>query len=98
MTIQNRYILETASPEAVKLAEAAARKAGLTTRQDYRHTHSKPYKLDIRATTPDNDYILTLIILATTEHETQRDYIEKLETYTRGSYTSPAAFIDSLHR
>ena len=92
--INNKYILDTANRDKYERALRAATTAKMETKNDYRRTCCKCYHLEITATDPEQDYILTLISLAAFSAPGQEAYIKKLTEYNTGNYTSPQEFID----
>jgi hypothetical protein len=79
--INNKHYFDTAHYPNYEIAKAAADKAGMTFNYDYRANCFKCYHFDITATTPEQDAILTNIILACTAHRDQEIYRKKVIDY-----------------
>ena len=79
--IKNTHIFDTAHHGNYEIAKAAADKAGMQIRSDYRANCFKCYHFEITATTPEQDAILTNIILACTAHGEQAKYKAKILDY-----------------
>lgn len=94
--IHSKYILDTANHTNYLLAKAAAKKAGMITHNDYRPTCFKCYRLEMTANTTDADFIMNLIILATTEHKDTAKYKKQLTTYTHSNFSCVDDFIDFI--
>lgn len=76
--MKTTHYFDTANADNLNLAERAALKAGLTFCKELRPTCIKKYHFEVTATTPAQDAILTLIILATTAYTEQPEYKRKL--------------------
>lgn len=94
----NTHIIDTANHNNYDLALRAAATAKMDTRTDYRRTCCKCYHAEITAATPEQDYILTLIALATTAHPDQDTYKKKLSKFTTGNYTTIENFMDDIRQ
>lgn len=79
-----KHYFDTAHIGNYDIAKAAAEKAGMEFRSDYRHTCIKKYHFEITAETPEQDAVLTNIILATTAHQEQEIYRKKLAQFIAG--------------
>ena len=82
--MKNTHIFDTAHYNNYELAKAAAEKAGIGFTYEYRPTCCKCYRFTLTATTPDQDAILTNVILACTAHGDQWKYIRKVTEYIYG--------------
>ena len=76
--MKTTHYFDTANADNLNIAERAALKAGLAFYKELRPTCCKKYHFEVTATTPAQDAILTLIILATTAHPEQPEYRKKL--------------------
>lgn len=94
--MKNKYVLDTANHTNFLLAEVAAKKAGIITHADYRTTCFKCYRLEMTATTPENDFIMNLIILATTEHRDTAKYKKQLALYAHNNFSCVDDFIEQI--
>lgn len=72
------YTFDTASSEKEIIARAAAAEYGLGFMEEYRPTCFKKYHFDVIAYTPEEDEILTLMILALVDNNESEKYRKKL--------------------
>lgn len=79
--IHNKHIFDTADPNKYELAKAAAEKAGMEFRSDYRVNCFKCYHFEIIANTFDQDCVLNNIVLATWTHPEMEKYRKKIIDY-----------------
>lgn len=76
--MKTTHYFDTANADNLTLAERAALKAGLAFYKELRPACCKKYHFEVTATTPAQDAILNLIILAVTAHPQQPEYKKKL--------------------
>ena len=76
--MKTTHYFDTANADNLNIAERAALKAGLDFYKELRPTCIKKYHFEVTATTPAQDAILNLIILAVTAHPEQPEYKRKL--------------------
>ena len=76
--MKTTHYFDTANADNLNIAERAALKAGLAFYKELRPTCIKKYHFEVTATTPAQDAILNLIILAVTAHPEQPEYKRKL--------------------
>ena len=76
--MKTTHYFDTANADNLNIAERAALKAGLAFYKELRPACIKKYHFEVAATTPAQDAILNLIILAVTAHPEQPEYKRKL--------------------